>query len=196
MTGTSKDGRYELEEGAALAIKLASQIVIIAVRHKSSMMGHDECVNKYETWRRFFNTFAVKNFTPQESTEDDQSKRIIGVWKVTGSGVVAGEYVFAANGNFQLGGGIGTSKTTRDDRYEYLHLSSYAFEGDGSYYISGNLLNFKNRGDQIDEQVPFRFEKVNHGGTGWNDRLYLLKKEAQFGKKYEACYEKVNFQRN
>jgi hypothetical protein len=38
------------------------------------------------------------------------------------------------------------------------------------------------------EQVRLRFERVNHGGTGWRDRLYLLKKDA-FGEN-EVFYER------
>ncbi len=34
----------------------------------------------------------------------------------------------------------------------------------------------------------FRFEKVNHGGTGWKDRIWMLKKD-ETGER-ELCYEK------
>ncbi len=189
MTGT--DVRYHLEEGIAFLVKAGNQNVIISVRHNASMMEHDDCWKKYETCGRFFNSFTVKNVPIPGSGAVDNSKRIIGVWGVTGPGVVAGEYVFAANGHCQLGGAIGSSTTTTDYRYEYLHLTSYAFEGDGTYSIAGNQLTLKKRGDNP-EQARIRFEQVNHGGKGWKDRFYILKTRTVDGKEkeYEACYEK------
>jgi hypothetical protein len=188
MTGT--DGRYNLEEGAALLVKANNQNVIISVRHNSSMLGHDDCWKKYETWRRFFNSFTVKNAAIPKSTLEENAKKIVGVWKITGHGVVAGEYVFAANGNYQFGGGIGSSTTTTDYNYEYLHLTSYSFQGDGSYSIAGDQLTLRKRGTNP-EQVLIRFEQVNHGGMGWKDRFHILKRSADDGKEYEACYEQL-----
>ena len=192
MSKLSADGsRYDgFEDGAALVIKTGNQIVIIAARH-TTMLAHNDCLNKYETWRRFFNGFTVKNATVPKSTEEENSKRIIGVWKLTGSGAATGEYIFAANGNYQLAGAIGTSSTTTDYRYEYLHIKTYAFQGDGSYSISGNQLSFRKR-DKNPEQVQFRFEKINHGDSGWKDRLYLLKTDPTLGSLYEVCYEKTD----
>ena len=187
MSMTGADGRYHLEEGAALMVKANNQNVIISVRHNASMLGHDDCWKKYETWRRFFNSFTVKNATIPKPTGEENSKRIVGVWKVTGPGVVAGEYVFAANGNYQLGGAIGSSTTTSDYNYEYLHLTSYSFQGDGSYSIAGSQLTLRKRGDTL-EQVRFRFEKVNHGGTEWKDRLWMLTKDSVG--EVEVSYEK------
>jgi hypothetical protein len=187
MTMTSPDGRYLLEEGAALVIKAGSQIVIISVRHNSSMMAHDGCYRNYNTWRRFFNTFNIKNVLATTTPEEDVSKRIIGKWSQTESGA-SGEYIFAANGNYAFLGALGSSYTTADYRYEYLHIKTYAFQGDGNYTISGNQLTFKKRNMNNPENARFRFEKVNHGGAGWKDRLYLLTKD-RFGES-ELCYEK------
>jgi hypothetical protein len=40
------------------------------------------------------------------------------------------------------------------------------------------------------EQRKFRFEEVNHGGTGWKDRVYLLSHDPTTGELNEVCYEK------
>ena len=36
--------------------------------------------------------------------------------------------------------------------------------------------------------MRFRFEEVNHGGTGWKDRLWLLTRDS--AGEVEVCYEK------
>jgi hypothetical protein len=192
MNKLSADGaRFDgYEDGSAMVIKSGNTVAIISIRHNTSMMAHNDCVNKYETCARFFNSFAIKNATIPKKTEEASSKRIIGVWKLNAQGAVSGEYVFAANGNYQLVGAIGTSSTSTDYRYEYLHLTSYAFQGDGSYSINGNQLKLKRRGDKEPELQSIRFEKVNHGGTGWKERVYMLKVSTVDGKEYEVCYEK------
>jgi len=191
MSKLSADGsRYDgFEDGAALVIKTGNQIVIIAARH-TTMLAHIDCLNKYETWRRFFNSFTVNNAAIPKKTEEESSKRIIGIWTLMGSGPALGEYIFAANGNYQLAGAIGTSSTTTDYNYEYLHIKTYAFQGDGGYSMQGNQLAFRKRGDKNPQQVQFRFEKVNHGDTGWKDRLYMLKTDPTLGTRYEVCYER------
>lgn len=186
MSMTAADGRYNLEEGAGLVIKAGTQIVIVSVRHNSGLTGHDDCRLKYNTWRRFFNSFTVKNSIIPGNTGDAAS-RIIGAWSQTESGA-SSEYVFAANGNYAFYGAIGTASTSRDYHYEYLHIKTYAFSGDGSYVISGNQLILKKRINSNQEQMSFRFAKVNHGGTGWKDRLYMLTKD-RFGEN-EVYYEK------
>jgi hypothetical protein len=154
------------------------------------MMAHENCVNKYETWLRFFNSINIANASTSKPVEEPVSKRIIGVWTLKSNGVAAGEYVFAANGNYQLTGAIGSSTTTSDHRYEYLHLSTYAFKGDGRYSIKDDQLHLmKNREQEI---ARFRFDKVNHGGSGWNDRIHLLKVNATDNREYEVCYEKIS----
>lgn len=188
MSKLSADGsRYDgFEEGAALIVKAGAHIVIISVRHNTSLMAHNDCERKYETWRRFFNSFTVKNAMVPKNTEDPH-QRIIGRWTMTEAGA-SGEYVFAANGNYAFVGALGTTSTSSDDYYKYLHIKTYAFQGDGSYSISGNQLTKAKRGVNNPERVQFRFEKVNKGGTGWNDRLYLLSKNT-LGEN-EVCYEK------
>lgn len=189
MSKLSADGsRYDgFEDGAALVLKNGNQIVIIAARH-TTMLAHTDCVNKYETWRRFFNSFTLKNAILSQ-VKDDPLKRIVGVWNLSSNGAASGEYVFAANGNYQLTGGLGTSSSSRDNYYEYIHIKTYAFQGDGSYSINGNQLLLKKRGTNS-EQAQYRFEQVNHGGKGWKDRLYLLKTDPTLRTKYEVCYEK------
>lgn len=186
MSMTATDGRYNLEEGAGLVIKAGTQIVIVSVRHNSGLIGHDECRLKYNTWRRFFNSFTVKNAIIPGNTSDAAS-RIIGGWSQIESGA-SSVYVFAANGNYALYGALGTSSTSRDYNYEYLHIKTYAFNGDGNYNISGNQLTLEKRSDHKSEQVRFRFEKVNHGGRGWKERLWMLTKD-RFGEN-EVVYEK------
>ena len=121
----------------------------------------------------------------------DPSKSFPGAWTQSGSGVLT-EYIFAANGNFQFIGAYGTTSTVSQNYADYIEIKSSAWQGDGSYAIKGNQLNLKKRGDPAVEQVQFRFEKVNHGGTGWRDRLYMLKTDLTLGKPYEVCYEKRN----
>jgi hypothetical protein len=192
MNKLSADGsRFDgYEDGSAMVIKNANSVAIISIRHNTAMMAHNDCVNKYETCARFFNSFTVNNAIIPQKTEEAPSKRIIGVWKLNAQGPAVGEYVFAANGNYQLVGAIGTSSTTSDYRYEYLHLTSYAFKGDGSYSINGNQLKLMKRSDNKPELQRIRFEKVNHGGTGWKDRMHMLKTSAVDGKEYEVSYEK------
>lgn len=186
MSGNTADGRYELEEGSAMVVKTGNQIVIISIRHKSSSLGHDDCYRNYNTLARFVNSFTVKN-TVLPAINEDNSQRIVGLWKIVATGVVVGDYVFAANGNFQSGGGIGSSTTTSDMYYQYIYNRAYPFEGDGSYSISGPLLTLKKRGANA-EQVTIRFEKINHGGMGWTDRIYMLRNDNNG--ESESRYEK------
>ncbi len=186
MSGLNAQGQYMIEEGTAMVVKAGNQIIIISVRHNSSTLGHNDC-QKYETWRRFFNSFTVKNAVVPK-IEEDAAGTIIGAWSQTESGA-SSEYLFAANGNYALIGAIGSTHTSSDYRFEYLHIKTYAFAGDGSYSISGNQVTLKKR-NQNPEQVRFRFEKVNYGGTGWRDRICLLKRNVSDGNEYEVCYEK------
>ena len=192
MSKLAADGsRYDgYEDGGAWVIKAGNKVGIISVRHNTSMSAHNDCINKYETWLRFFNSVNIKNAAPSKPVTEQAAKRIVGVWNMKSHGMATGEYVFAANGNYQLVGAIGTSSTSTDYRYEYLHLTSYAFKGDGSYSINGNQLRMMKRGDKEAEVARIRFEKVNHGGTGWNDRMHLLKVSSLDRKEYEVCYEK------
>lgn len=185
MTGT--DGRYTIEEGVAMVVKANTQIVIIAVRHVSAMMGHDDCYRKYNTWRRFFNSFTVKNVALPKNNEQPDAQRIVGLWKLNTVGVALGEYAFAANGNYQFGGGLGSSTTTSDMYYKYIYNRAYPFEGDGNYTVSGNQLTLNKRG-KTSEQAEIRFEKVNNGGAGWKERIWMLKKN-EYGE-YEVMYDK------
>lgn len=185
MSTTAPDGRYHLEEGAALVIQAGLQVAIVAVRHRGGL-AHNECLNNYETWRRFFNSLTLRGAPTVAPETRNAAERIIGVWSHSGGGA-AGEYVFAANGHYALAGGLGSSSTSRDDRYEYLHLRSHAWSGDGTYAISGAELTLRGRGGEP-QRLPFRFEQVNHGGTGWKDRVWLLKTDVHG--RSEVCYEK------
>lgn len=185
MSGTSADGRYHLEEGVALVVKAGAQVAIIAARHRS-LFAHNDCQNHYDTWRRFFNTFKIRGAPIANEPGAEAAQRIIGVWGLMESGA-SSEFVFAANGHYARAGALITTSTTSDERYEYLHLKTYAFEGDGSYSLTGNVLNLSKRG-QPPESMRLRFEQANHGGTGWKDRLWLLQRSA-VGEN-EVCYER------
>jgi hypothetical protein len=176
MSTTSADGRYHLEEGVVLVIKAGSQVAIVAVRHRGTL-AHNDCQNKYETWRRFFNSFTVKGAARAGLDAADPAQRIVGVWSQSGGGAI-GDYIFAANGHYAFAGGLGSSSTSRDDRYEYLHIRSHAWDGDGTYAIAGSQLTLSPRGGNRPEKVQFRFEQVNRGGAGWTDRLWLLKRDS------------------
>ena len=186
MSMTTADGRYHLEDGAALVIDAGAPIVIIGVRHNSSMFAHDRC-SRYDGWPRFLASFTVKSAMPPANTDEDASRRIIGRWAMSESRA-SGEYIFAANGHYQLTGAIGTSYTTSEQDYDLIHTTTSAFQGDGSYSVSGNRLTLRGRADRNPEEVAVRFEKVSRGGLEWNDRLYLLRKDATGD--YEVAYEK------
>jgi len=184
MSMTAADGRYHLEEGVAVVIKAGGPVAIIGARHNSSMLGHDRCT-RYEGWPRFFSSFTVKNATPPADA-GDPSTRIIGRWATTESGA-SGEYVFAANGRYRLTGAIGTTYTTSEHDHEVIYAATSAFEGDGSYAVSGNRLTLSPRAG-LPEQVSIRFVQINRGGSAWKDQLGLLKKDASG--EYEVKYEK------
>jgi len=176
--GAGLDG---FEEGSALAIKSGGQVIVVVARHNTTLLAHDSC-KKYESWQRFFNTFAVKNAAPVKN----EASAIVGRWSMAESGGT-GEYVFAANGNYALIAAIGSTFTRSDANYDYLYVRTSAFSGDGSYSLSGNTLTLRKRGT-APEQVQVRFDKVNHGGVGWKDRIYILKSDRQGLS--EASYEK------
>lgn len=188
MSMTASDGRYHIEEGVSLVVRANNQIVIISARHNSSLLAHDDCRLNYASWRRFFNSFTVKNIPASPPVANDPSTAILGAWTQTESGA-SSEYVFAANGNYARVGALGSKYVFADIRYEYLHLRTYAFTGDGSYTIAGNQLTLSNKQGKP-EVIQIRFEKANHGGAGWKDRVWMLKKD-DYGER-ESCYEKKN----
>jgi hypothetical protein len=160
------------EEGAAFVVGIGNQYALVAVRH-SDLPGHVNC-QKYEAWRRFFNSFTVKN-APAEKTANDSATRIVGTWMSSESGA-AGDYTFAANGRYSFGGaGFGAGHPVD-------------FLGDGTYSVAGNRLMISRRGAQT-EQVAIRFMQVNQGGSGWTERLCMLRTGAT-GLENEACYRR------
>lgn len=178
---------YDYEDGAAMVVSFGNQVAIISGRHNRLIACN--CYNQYEGWRRFFNSFTIKDQKAAENAGSETAKRIIGSWMTMGSGA-ATEYILAANGNYQFVGGFGSSSTQTRGNEDYLLVKGSAWQGDGKYTIKGDQIIFTRRGDSKPEQVRFRFEKVNHGGTGWNDRLYMRKIQADNGQEYEVCYEK------
>jgi hypothetical protein len=178
---------YDYEDGAAMVVGFGAQVAIISARHNRLIACN--CFNQYDGWRRFFNSFTVKNQTAAKNADSGTSQRIIGSWMTMGSGA-ATEYVLAANGNYQFIGAYGSSSTQTRGNEDYMILKGSAWQGDGKYTVSGDQITFLRRGDAKPERVRFRLEKVNHGGTGWNDRLYMRKIDATLGKEYEVCYER------
>lgn len=178
---------YDYEDGAVWVISLGKQIAIITGRHNRLIACF--CNQQYNTWRRFFNSFTIKNQSVPKATEENISKRIVGSWKAMGGSALT-NYIFAANGNYQFIGAYGTTTKISDYSYEYIHTRASTFQGDGSYSVNRNQLMIKGRGDKNTETVQFRFEKVNHGDKGWKERLYMLKKDV--AGEYEVCYEKDN----
>jgi hypothetical protein len=176
---------YDYEDGVALVIGVEKQIVIIAARHNRLLAC--ECKRKYNLWNRFFKSFTITNAVSPAIAGGDISQKIIGLWK-TAESMVVSDYVFAANGNYQHGGAIGSTSTNRDQFYEYIHMKSYSFTGDGSYSINANQLTLNKRGAKTPEKIPIRFESVNHGGTGWKDRLYMMGNDV--AGEYEVSYER------
>jgi hypothetical protein len=178
---------YDYEDGSAMVVSFGKQIAIISGRHNRLIACN--CYNQYEGWRRFFNSFTVKNQQPSKIADSSTAKRIIGSWMTMGSGA-ATEYILAANGNYQFMGAYGSTSTQTRGNEDYLLVKGSAWQGDGKYTVRGDQITFTRRGNSKPEQVRFRFEKVNHGGTGWNDRLYMRKISPDNGQEYEVCYEK------
>jgi len=73
-----------------------------------------------------------------------------------------------------------------------IEVRTSGFKGDGSYTLNGNKLTTVRESDRKTETQQFRFEKVNHGGTGWKERIYLLTQAEGGGLPNEVCYEKEN----
>jgi hypothetical protein len=104
MNVTAADGRYLVEDGVALVINAGRNVVIVAVRHRGTL-AHADCLNRYDTLRRFFNTFAVKGAPVAAAgrSDRDSSARLVGVWAQSGSRAQS-EYAFAANGHYAFSG--------------------------------------------------------------------------------------------
>ena len=176
---------YDYEDGQAMVIDIGGQIAVITGRHNRGEMTCF-CKHQYEYWRKFFNSFTVTNASPKKIT-DDVSSRFVGSWQSMGGSALT-KYIFAANGRYQfIGAYTSTSRISRD----MIEMRTSGFTGDGSYVVNGNKLTTTRDADKSKKDVvQFRFEKVNHGGTGWRDRLYILANSIVDGKLYEVCYEK------
>ena len=163
------------EDGAALVVGSGNQYALIAVRH-SDLPGHVNCL-RYDGWRRFFNSFTLKN-VPIAWAADDGANRIVGRWSSSESGAV-GDYTFAANGRYSFGGAIHNTTQAQE--------STYDLQNSGSYSVSGSRLTMVRRAQP--EQVAIRFVQVNPGGTGWTERLCMVRIDAM-GMENEACYRR------
>ena len=185
MSTTAADGRYHLEEGVAVVIQAGASKVIIAARHNSSLLGHERCIRS-DGWPGFFASFTVRTAMQPTPADKDPSERIIGRWVMT-EGRASGEYVFGANRCYQFTGAVGSSYTTAERDHEIIYTTTSAFQGDGSYSVSGSRLTLTPSAG-VPDQVSFRFVQVNRGGTGWKDQLCLSRNDASG--EYEVRYEK------
>jgi hypothetical protein len=174
---------YDYENGQVLVISVGKQITVITGRHERGEMVCF-CRNQYDYWDQFFNSFTVNGITAKKSG-DEVSKRIVGTWQSMGGSALT-KYIFAANGRYQF---IGAYTSTSRISSDMIEMRTSGFTGDGSYSFSGNKLTITKAHDNPDVS-QYRLEKVNHGGTGWKDRLYLLSKSVVDGALYEVCYEK------
>ena len=174
---------YDYENGQVLVVSAGKQITVITGRHERGEMVCF-CKNQYDYWDQFFNSFTISGITPK-STNDDVKKRIIGTWQSMGGSALV-KYIFAANGRYQF---IGAYTSTSRISSDMIEMRTSGFTGDGAYSISGNKLTTAKDHDKPDVS-QYRLEKVNHGGTGWKDRLYLLSKSSVDGALYEVCYER------
>jgi hypothetical protein len=91
-------------------------------------------------------------------------------------GLASGELVFAANGTYTSGGAFGGSQ------------SRATTSRDSSYSLAGDQLSMRTS-QGSEELVRVRFDRVSHGGTGWKDRLWMLKKD-MYGEN-EVSYERI-----
>jgi len=172
---------YDYENGVAIVIKLGNQIVMIVGRHQRGEMTCF-CKHQYEYWPRFFNSFAIKNISASANNNAEIANRLVGTWQSMG-GSALNKYIFASNGQYQF---IGAYSTTSYITPSMIELKTSGFKGDGTYSFNGNQLTTVKDGKAT--TIQFRLEKVNHGNTGWTDRLYIL--DSYEGKPYEVCYER------
>jgi len=175
---------YDYEDGQVMVVDLGGKIAVITGRHNRGEMVCF-CKHQYEYWNKFFNSFTVASASPKKITGDNLS-RFIGSWQSMGGSALT-KYIFAANGRYQF---IGAYSTTSRISRDMIEIKTSGFTGDGSYIVNGNKLSTTHDSDRSKKDVvQYRFEKVNHGGAGWRDRLYIIDKGVD-GKLIEVCYEK------
>jgi hypothetical protein len=180
-----KGEQYDYEEGGIIAFKFGNTLGIASIRHEPVGL-YCQCKKNFNTWGRFVNTFTLKGFTPAPPAQNPSSM-IVGSWMLAQGGAL-NNYIFAANNRYQYYGGYGdyvkVDATTIASR-------STVFKGDGKYVVAGNKLTITpdSRKNQP-ETYRVRFEKVNAGGKGWKDRIYLLNENPVGGKPYESIYER------
>ena len=176
---------YDYEDGQVMVIDVGGKIAVITGRHNRGEMVCF-CKYQYEYWNKFFNSFTVANASPKKTAGDGLS-RFVGSWQSMGGNALT-KYIFAANGRYQF---IGAYSTTSRISRDMIEMRTSGFTGDGGYIVNGNKLTTTHDNDRSKKDVvQYRFEKVNHGGTGWKDRLYILDKSVVDGKLFEVCYEK------
>ena len=172
---------YDYENGTVIVFNLGQQIAVIIARHQRGEMTCF-CKHQYEYWPRFFNSFEIRNVSATANNNAEIADRLIGTWQSMG-GSALNKYVFAGNGQYRF---IGAYSTTSYISPTLIELKTTGFKGDGTYSFNGNQLTTVK--DGIATNMQFRLEKVNHGNTGWTDRLYIL--SSYEGKPYEVCYDR------
>jgi hypothetical protein len=175
---------YDYENAQILVVGLGNkQEAVIVARHQRGEMTCF-CKYRYDYWNRFFNSFTVNNVPASKPDATSDAKKIVGSWKAMGGNALT-QYIFAGNGRYQF---IGAYTSTTRISWNTIEMKTSGFKGDGSYSLKGNKLTTRKDSDKSADVEQYRFEQVNHGGTGWKDRLYLL--GSYEGKPYEVGYER------
>jgi hypothetical protein len=178
--------QYDYEEGAVAVLKLGNKLGVVTIRHESTGL-YCQCKKEYNTWARFLNSFTMQGFTPAPPPQKISSM-IVGSWMLMQSATL-NNYVFAANGRYQIFNGYG----------DYVKIDagtiasrSTIFKGNGKYSISGNTVTLIPDATSQPQALRVRFEQVNVSGKGWTDRIYIFnpKPVAAGMKPYESCYER------
>lgn len=166
---------FHPERGVAWVIKVDGQLAIIAARHNDFLFAHDNCYKKYDYWPRFFDSLTIANVAPTDESQSDVRSRIIGRWTSEGSGLALGEYVFRGDGTYLRGGALGTSSVHSDGRVETTTHTVYSGDGDGRFSLEGNRLILMEKDGREPEEARIRIVEINQSGSGWKDRLYMVK---------------------
>lgn len=179
--------QYDHEDGGIIAFKFGNKLGIVSIRHEPIGL-YCECKKNFNTWARFLNTFTMKGFTPAASSQSPSSM-IVGSWMLM-QGRTLNNYVFAANGRYQNFTGYGDYVKVDANT---IASRSTVFKGDGKYSINGNTVTLNADAGNQRQTFRVRFEKVNKGGKGWTDRIYIFnEKPVAVGMQpFESCYERA-----
>ncbi|MFL5788518.1 MAG: hypothetical protein ACJ748_10735 [Flavisolibacter sp.] len=177
---------YDYENGQIIVIGAGNKKAVIQARHNRGEMTCF-CNYSYDHWDRFFDSFTINNVSPEKQDRKNDAKRIVGTWGAQGGSALT-KYIFAGNGHYQF---IGAYSTTSLINYNTIELKTSGFKGDGTYSLKGDKLTTSKFVDKNNVDImQYRFDQVNHGGTGWKDRVYLFTPKSFDGKPNEVRYER------